>query len=360
MKNILSWLILYLFVTCIITVSCDDWTEMEMKNKPILVGTNLPEEYYEQLRAYKRTHHAISFGWYGNWTGKGANLENCLAGLPDSIDLVSIWGNWKNLTPEQIADMKLVQEKKGTKVLMCIIVLDVGSGASPVGLTKEERKAFWGWTDPHNEEQVKAAIEKYANAICDTIDKYGYDGFDLDWEINLPQPFPTDKELGPGERRRWFVETMAKRVGPRSGTGRLLVIDGEIDAIPGDLGDCFDYFIVQTYGASGPNSLGSRLTSSINKYKECLPAEFIASRYVVCETFERYASTGGVDYTDSNGEKMKSLEGMARWNPTINSKVIRKGGVGTYHMEYEYFISGKEETYPAMRRAIQLMNPSVK
>ena len=46
-----------------------------------------------------------------------------------------------------------------------------------------------------DEEAVKASIVKFANAICDTIDKYNYDGFDMDWEITTPQPFETNYEI---------------------------------------------------------------------------------------------------------------------------------------------------------------------
>ena len=56
---------------------------------------------------------------------------------------------------------------------------------------------------------------------------------------------------------------------------------------------------------------------------------------------------------------MMSLEGMARWMPLIDGMLSPKGGVGTYHMEYEYN-AGKQPSYPALRKAIQIMNPAVK
>lgn len=358
---------LLLFTVSAFFMGCGDWTEIETKNKPDLLAPENPEAYYEQLRAYKKSDHAISFGWYGNWTGKGSSFQNCLAGLPDSMDLVSLWGCWASPTPEQLEDLKFVREKKGLRAMACILLLDIGNGCTPglnAGSFEENTKLrleYWGCPDLSDEAAVKTAIIKYANAICDSVDKYNYDGFDLDWEINMAQPFPTNYELRPGERRRWLVETIAKRLGPRSGSGKLFVIDGDISGMPADLGDCFDYYIVQTYGASAPSSLGGKLTTMINKYKtDKLTPEFLASRYIVCETFERYASTGGTTFTDENGNKMPSLDGMARWNPTVNGKVVRKGGVGTYHAEYEYFIDGHSQTYPAMRRAIQFMNPAVK
>ena len=87
--------------------------------------------------------------------------------------------------------------------------------------------------------------------------------------------------------------------------------------------------------------------------------EEVAGKYLVTENFESLASTGGSPYTTRDGRLVQSLEGMALWNPIINGKTIRKAGIGSYHMEYEYTISGEKVTYPYLRKAIQLMNPTV-
>jgi hypothetical protein len=48
---------------------------------------------------------------------------------------------------------------------------------------------------------------------------------------------------------------------------------------------------------------------------------------------------------------MPSLLGMAYWNPDEG----RKGGTGTFHMEYEFATD-----YKYLRQAIQIMNPAKK
>lgn len=95
------YFIMLLFGITVANTACDDWTDMEPKFQEDMTQSSLPEEYYAQLRAYKKTDHPVAFGWFGNWTGNGATLEKCLAGLPDSVDFVSIWGNWRNLTEAQ-------------------------------------------------------------------------------------------------------------------------------------------------------------------------------------------------------------------------------------------------------------------
>ncbi len=222
MKNIFKMLLVP--VAAFVFVACD--TDMEIKNPANLTDPARTPEYYEALRAYKKTDHPVAFGWFGNWVGAGASLENSLRGLPDSVDFVSIWGNWRNLTPERKADLEYVQSVKGTRALMCFIVQNVGDQLTPDG---EDASTFWGEGDE--------AIVKYANAICDTIDKYGYDGFDYDYE---PHYGHSGNISGNASAEKVFIETLGRRIGPKSGTEKMLVIDGEPQSINSELGEYFN------------------------------------------------------------------------------------------------------------------------
>ncbi len=341
MKNIFKMLLVS--AVAFLYAACD--TDVEIKNPANLTDPARSEEYYEALRAYKKTDHQVAFGWFGNWVGAGASLENSLRGLPDSVDFVSIWGNWRNLTPERKSDLEYVQKVKGTRALMCFIVSNVGDQLTPDGA---DATTFWGEGDE--------AIKKYANAICDTIEKYGYDGFDYDYEPNYGH---SGNISGNADAEKVFIETLAVRIGPKSGTEKMLVIDGEPQSIASELGTCFNYFIVQAYSCWGDSDLDSRLASTISNFDGVLQPEEVAKKYIVTENFENYASAGGVSYTDRYGTDMMSLEGMARWTPVVNGKKVQKGGIGTYHMEYEYN-AGKQPSYPALRKGIQIMNPSIK
>ena len=133
--------------------ACDDWLDTEIKDPANLTISNKDEAYYARLREYKKSDHPVAFGWYGNWTGTGASYENSLKGLPDSVDFVSLWGNWKNPSPAMMEDLRYVQEKKGTKVLFCFLVLDIGDQITPPipqeeinnGTSIEDwRHKFWG------------------------------------------------------------------------------------------------------------------------------------------------------------------------------------------------------------------------
>lgn len=339
---------------------CSDWTEAESKD----YFEPPTKSYYEALRDYKKSDHEISFGWFGNWTGVGASLVNCMRGIPDSVDLVSIWGNWRNLTEDQKADLKFCQETKGTKFMMCFIIANIGDQLTPAEVTegipdddKNAKRAainaYWGWEDGNNA-SIEAAIKKYADMICDTIDKYNYDGFDIDYEPNYGS---AGNMSSYDDRMYMFIKAMRDRLGTKEETGKLIVVDGEPQTISSEAGPLLDYFIVQAYQSYGDGDLDSRLSKTIKNFDGILTPEQVAKKYVVTENFESYAQDGGVSFTDRYGNKMQSLEGMARWTPIIDGKKVSKGGVGTYHMEYDYPFNPE---YKWLRSAIQIMNPSVK
>ena len=105
--------------------------------------------------------------------------------------------------------------------------------------------------------------------------------------------------------------------------------------------------------------MNSRFATQATHFQQYLTPEQVAKKLIVCENFENYAGKGGVNFWLDNGQAVPSLLGMAYWNPVYNNVTYRKGGVGTYHMEYEYNVSGKTGNYPFLRKAIQIMNPSI-
>ena len=365
MKNLL-------YIACMILLvaayGCSDWTDMENKNYDVTVR---PDEYYEQLRAYKKSDHEVSFGWFGGWTGKGASLYLSLEGLPDSTDLVSIWGQAFPLDNERKKDLKYVQEVKGTRVMTCLILGSIGKGYTPPEINNNWKelgyeteidclKDYWGYSlDKGIDADVEQAIRRYANAICDTVYKYGYDGFDIDFE---PGYISSGNLVLQNDRVEIFVEELGKRLGPMSGTGKLLVVDGEPQKMPSSVGKYFDYFIVQAYSyfayPPGDKDLNKRLNSTVKNFASVMTAEEVARNYIVAEDFERagYATNGGAtNFEDLEGNVMPALIGMARWQPLIDGKTMRKGGIGTYHMEYEY---NNLPEYKWLRQGIQIMNPA--
>lgn len=303
--------------------ACEKQNEIETLE--IQVPPTKSEAYYERLRTYKQTKHPIAFGWFGYWSASGSSMSTRLANVPDSVDIISLWGNWNNITPAMKEDMEFVRNVKGTKVIFTIFAHDV----------------------PKAYQVNKEGIEKYASDMCDTVYKYGYDGLDLDYEPGYGGVGPLASGEGHMDNMEIFVRKLSEKLGPASRTGKLLTIDGVISHLNPGLAKLFDYGIVQAYGSNSETGLQSGFNGAYDY-------GWKPEQYIITENFESLWSTGGnPDYTDAKGERMPSLIGMARFNPTQGIK----GGVGAYHMEYEYLAL---PDYKYLRQAIQIMNPAKK
>lgn len=339
-------------VLCACT-SCSDWTELEAEFEENLTEPNKTEEYYEALRAYKKSDHRVSFAWIGNISHGGVDLEKSYFGMPDSLDIVSIWGGV--YSDKYWEELRWCQQKLGTKFLKCMFI-----GALP-----EE----YGWTGPGKEGDPvwEAAVRAYANDICDEVEKNGLDGLDIDYEPGVGGTQATGNISMSKFSMEIWVKELGKRLGPQSGTGKLLTINGQIrNGNLRDLGSYFTYLIAQAYLKTTSRGLDSELEWAIDNYTKStvapLTKEECAKKLIVTENFEKLASTGGGNFTDREGNTMNSLKGMALYQPYYQNAPIegidRIAGFGAFHLEYEYNISGKSGHYPYMREAIQATNPA--
>ena len=367
--------------------SCSKWTDMEIQHPVDLTKPGHDEAYYKALRDYKNSDHQIAFSYYSAWTGIGTNMQSSLMGLPDSVDLVSLWGGWKNPTEAQLKDLRAAQQKKGLKAMICFLVLDMGAGVTP-DPTEAEKAAlkegeswthkYWGWSTaqtPEGKAARRAAVVKYANAICDVIEKYGYDGFDIDAEPTYSHPFSTnyemwrmDREDGVSTLMTLFIETLGKRIGPmaetEAGRKRILAVDGEPDALPPTHAKYFNYFIIQAYG-DGVGYSNGHFQGMLRAYKDVLSVEEICKKSIFVVNFESGATRGGQ-------AGLGQILNFALQNPVVDGVTYRKGGVGAFRVDLEYAITTpdvvngidmspvKGLSYPWWRRAIQLMNPTIK
>ena len=367
--------------------SCSKWTDMEIQHPVDLTKPGHDEAYYKALRDYKNSDHQIAFSYYSAWTGVGTNMQSSLMGLPDSVDLVSLWGGWKNPTEAQLKDLRAAQQKKGLKAMICFLVLDMGAGVTPDPTEAEKATLkegeswthkYWGWSTaqtPEGKAARRAAVVKYANAICDLIEKYGYDGFDIDAEPNYSHPFSTnyemwrmDREDGVSTLMTLFIETLGKRIGPmaetEAGRKRILAVDGEPDALPPTHAKYFNNFIIQAYG-DGVGYSNGHFQGMLRAYKDVLSVEEICKKSIFVVNFESGATRGGQ-------AGLGQILNFALQNPVVDGVTYRKGGVGAFRVDLEYAITTpdvvngidmspvKGLSYPWWRRAIQLMNPTIK
>lgn len=355
--------------------SCNEWTETEALNYETNggVGSSHGDAYYANLREYKKSDHTIAFGWFSDWTGTGTQMTSQLMGLPDSMDLVSMWGNWNNLSPEKKEDLRKVRELKGTKVMMCFIIDHIGAQTTPPEIEEtltvdgetyqsiaEARAAFWGWYQdsesywegsPHygdsSPEGIEKAIRKYARSILDTVRKYQWDGFDFDLE---PSSYGGNISKYP-DRISILLDELSKELGPQSGTGKLLCVDGAPETVKGKDSEKLDYFIFQAYGDSGYEAIDQRIDKLFSQFRGYMSQEEIVHKTILCANFESYGSTGGGNLVDRDGIIAPRIVSYAAYSyPGVDAKI---GGFGAYRI-------GFDPGYQYTRQAIGVANPVIK
>ena len=145
---------------------------------------------------------------------------------------------------------------------------------------------------------------------------------------------------------RWRIQMRNHR--------KLLVIDGEINAVEGRCMPYFDYFIWQAYSTSSDSGLNTYISTVIRNGSGYMEPEELIRKLYTTVNFEQYAAEGGGSYTGG----INRLLGQALWKPTWEGKTYRKGGLGSYHIEYEYYLSGKSGFYPWTRQAINAVHRS--
>lgn len=334
MKNIIFPIILGLGALTL--NSCDTDPEALEIQKPFTYS----EKYYEDLRAYKETDHQIAFVWFSDYN-KATSMANRFMGLPDSVDICSLWGGIPSPEGNPLAydEMKFVQRVKGMKLVIPTIV-------------RIEDKVAYGDQDFYklfqesyqNEDVAKReqAIKLYADYLLKPMWEHGLDGLDLDYE-------PEGDRLS-GENFTYFVEYLGEIIGPKSkNPDKLLIVDFYGHYPDSETEPFVSYFVRQAYATGNASGLQSM-------YRDWIPTR----KFIVTENIGDHWQTGGVPFTDADGNtlgidgnRLYSLEGMARWNPTQGLK----GGFGAFFAQRDY---SSTPPYKYLRRGIQAQNPAVK
>jgi putative lipoprotein len=406
MKKIINYMLLASSVAAV-SLSCSKWTEPEPL-MPTDRTANIKSEaelevHYANIRAYRESDHPVMMGYYQGWSGVSQDYRTSLMGLPDSLDIISMWGAGFNYTEAQKADLKEAQEKKGLKCLLVFIAHSIGTQITPSWIynASEEtpvrvrnrytgeyetftdalkaRRAFWGMdpddgldNTPEMDAMAVKAAELYADSLCHIINNVLHlDGFDWDMEYGWSVGDNVGDLIGDQgtittesahDRTLAFVKRMREGLGDKT-----LIIDGEPARLPAkEACVYFDYFANQVYCTNSSNAhkrsdeyLDSYLQGVVDAFSPYLEPEFVASRFIALESTEWEWNKGGVAWQDRWGTQgLLSWEGVARWTPFINGEYMRKGGMGAYLINNDYSPVGAV-TYPRIRRAIQVMNPAV-
>lgn len=327
--KIMKYIMPLLLIACMFA-SCDT----DVENATVVAPTTYGPQYYKNLRDYKKSDHAIAWGWFADYT-QSTSLATRFLGLPDSLDICSLWGGIPSddsthvdthYLPEVYREMKYVQEVKGTKLVVPTIIR--------IRTRPEFYDSIWvKQNDP------QAAMRAYAQDLLRPIFENGLDGIDMDYE---PEGDPLS-----GGNLDYFVEYVGQFVGPMASPDSTFTYpDGyTIKGNPNML-LCIDYF-------------GSAPGSNTNKY----------TNWYVNQTYGggpgrvpfSGCPTEKVVYTENVGDNWKAAEcgqllNYARYQPSTG----RKGGFGAFFMHRDYINTGYGcSNYANMRHGIQIQNPAI-
>ena len=327
--KIMKYIMPLLLIACMFA-SCDN----DVENATVVAPTTYGPQYYKNLRDYKKSDHSIAWGWFADYT-QSTSLATRFLGLPDSLDICSLWGGIPSddsthvdthYLPEVYREMKYIQEVKGTKLVVPTIIR--------IRTRPEFYDSIWvKQNDP------QAAMRAYAQDLLRPIFENGLDGIDMDYE---PEGDPLS-----GGNLDYFVEYVGQFVGPMASPDSTFTYpDGyTIKGNPNML-LCIDYF-------------GSAPGSNTNKY----------TNWYVNQTYGggpgrvpfSGCPTEKVAYTENVGDNWKAAEcgqllNYARYQPSTG----RKGGFGAFFMHRDYINTGYGcSNYANMRHGIQIQNPAI-
>lgn len=327
--KIMKYIMPLLLIACMFA-SCDN----DVENATVVAPTTYGPQYYKNLRDYKKSDHSIAWGWFADYT-QSTSLATRFLGLPDSLDICSLWGVIPSddsthvdthYLPEVYREMKYIQEVKGTKLVVPTIIR--------IRTRPEFYDSIWvKQNDP------QAAMRAYAQDLLRPIFENGLDGIDMDYE---PEGDPLS-----GGNLDYFVEYVGQFVGPMASPDSTFTYpDGyTIKGNPNML-LCIDYF-------------GSAPGSNTNKY----------TNWYVNQTYGggpgrvpfSGCPTEKVVYTENVGDNWKAAEcgqllNYARYQPSTG----RKGGFGAFFMHRDYINTGYGcSNYANMRHGIQIQNPAI-
>lgn len=306
--------ILSIVFATIVLVSCDT----EIENMEIQKLYTYDDQYYANLRDYKKSDHEISYAYYEAWspvegtegTKYPSSWGERIIGLPDSIDIVNLWMGIPTADTHPLAyeDMKFCQEVKGTRFVMHADASHYRHKFTVDGVDYD-----MGGSANIDDETMEAYAKWIANQVIDA----GLDGVDVDYEG------------WNGNNMLRLTKELAKYFGPQSPNPHmLLIIDFFVGAPPVETIPYCDYFISQSYS----NQTGGVVH----------PSGFPYEKLVYCETFGVFYATGG------------KLLDYARWQPETG----RKGGCGVFFLGRNYY-SSSGIPYNEFRQSIQIMNPAI-
>ena len=325
------------------------------------VNTIEDAAYYENLRAWKKdifdergiAKRSISYIFFADY----GSMAFRFADIPDSVDVINLWGGVPKKGSLDYQEMKSCQEVKGMRVVGCRItrLLENNSWVMEARVPSF-MKAYEAYKYDNmgkvlqgkmTEQELESAARDAGSQACaqdaaahktvdengnypewviyaaqpllDEIERFGLDGYDLDYE-----PMGSGEPFSDGTCFNTFVNYLAQFIGPKSANPeKLLIIDRNSGAGSSALAPLCNFWIYQKYGSTGGASPASQgdFGSNLDPDAGWVPAQIIVTENV----------------GDTYSEACNNLEQMANFQPsTCGQKYGHKGGFASFHGQRDW------------------------
>lgn len=353
----------FFFALAFVT-ACTDPVPLELQTR-----VQKSDEYYAALRAYKKSDHSICYLWFADY-GVPSSPAYRFSAIPDSVDIVSLWGGIPKKGTLDFDEMYEMRRLKGTRLVTVTIIriryfykqlgitsyVDaynaayqpaydeaIAEGKTPEeAATLAEQKADAAGISAGNADVLAHRKKNADGTYPEWCQKLGdhllnemwdndLDGIDLDYE--------PDGDMLTGDRMTLLVQYLGQYIGCGEGAkdpSKLLIIDHFNQMPPVATEPYVNYKVRQLYSNQGGAISDAAFSSSWPVGKQVF-ADNIGDLWKTGGKMEEYAA-----FQHSSGEM--------------------KGGFGAFHGQRDYNTvdSGSDNAIPYghMRRAIQIQNPA--
>lgn len=343
------------------------------------------DAYYEALRAYKKSDHSICYLWFADY-GVPSSLAYRFAGIPDSVDVVSLWGGIPKEGTLDRKEMYEMREKKGTKIVGVKIIRLAHTSYLPSWALDIQVPSYMngygdlkGYNDTYKETydaRIEAGdSESIAAAAAESAARMA--GTKALIEDMRENPSRTLKEGSTEENPEWeypewcvyAAGSIIKEIQDNDLDGYDLDYEPEGDALSGEKLSTFIYYLAQYIGPMSPNPETILAVDGNSPDTKVAPycTYYISQSYgssIGESSFNRSGwKNSQLIFTENIGDNWKTggvMEQQAAFQPSTGG---RKGGFGAFHGQRDYNTSDsgadKDTPYGHLRRAIQLQNPAV-
>ena len=378
------------------------------------------DDYYAALRAFKESDHAISYIFFGDY-GTPYSPAFRFMGIPDSVDVVNLWGGFPKPGTLDHMEMNKMRKLKGTKVVACKIIRLAPSNTNyfaqswakqaKIPVFMDAYDATYGVQYDANYETVyestyarlisegKSEADAAAEAASTAADAAapaaesaamaaGITALRADMNAHPVRTLVSGSEqdgTAEYEYPEWCVfaaDHLLMEVWENDLDGYDLDWEPEGDALDGDRFLTFLQYLAQYIG---PMSEDPSKLLIIDRNTRFMNGPQYA-KYCNYWIHQKYGGTGGASMTTDNDYPLTDdpstgwvnsqiivcenvgdtwttggrVEEFAAFNPSAGG---RKGGFAAFHGQRDYNTTesgaNKDMPYGHIRRAIQIQNPAV-